>query len=165
MIFLILNKKILLNINSVTKIVQYPISFESFLEINDFDNIDYIFDCSDNYVTKTNSSLFAKAKSIAYSSISISSSEGIFFSQSYLKENDSYCFKCLFPNIDETNHRCLNSAMIGPVAGFVASLACLTVCNATKFTRFSISAPEQFSRSVAALVISFYPIECCLDLR
>ena len=119
-----ISKTILSNINSVTKIDQYPISFESFLEKNDFDNIDYIFDCSDNYVTKTNSSLFAKSKSIAYSSISINSSEGIFFSQSYLKENNSYCFKCLFPNIDETNHRCLNSAMIGPVAGFVASLAC-----------------------------------------
>ena len=118
------SKQILSNINSVTKIIQYPISFESFIDKNDFGNLDFIFDCSDNYKTKINSSLFAKAKSIAYSSISINSSEGIFFSQNYLKENQSYCFKCLFPNIDETNHRCFNSAMIGPVAGFVASLAC-----------------------------------------
>ena len=119
-----ISKQVLSDINSVTKIIQHPISFELFLKKNNMDNIDLIFDCSDSYKTKINSSLFAKAKSIAYSSTSINSSEGIFFSQNYFKENDSYCFRCLFPNVDETNHRCLNSAMIGPVAGFVASLAC-----------------------------------------
>ena len=119
-----ISKKVLSNINSVTRITQYPISFELFLKKNDFYHIDFIFDCSDSYITKINTSLFAKAKSIAYSSISINSSEGIMFSQNYLEKNNTYCFKCLFPNIDETNHRCLNSAMIGPVAGFVASLAC-----------------------------------------
>jgi len=118
------SKQVLENINSVTKIIQHPLSFEEFLKKNNFENLDFIFDCSDSYQTKINSSLFAKAKSIAYSSISINSSEGIFFSQDHIKTDETLCFKCLFPSIDETNHRCLNSAMIGPVAGFVASLAC-----------------------------------------
>jgi len=119
-----ITEQVLSNINSVTKIIQHPISFEKFLEKDNFDNIDFIFDCSDSYKTKINSSLFAKAKSITYSSVSINSSEGIFFSQNYLISNKTSCFKCLFPNINKINHRCLNSAMIGPVAGFVASLAC-----------------------------------------
>ena len=56
------SKKVLENINSVTKIIQHPLSFEEFLKKNNFENLDFIFDCSDSYQTKINSSLFAKAK-------------------------------------------------------------------------------------------------------
>ena len=118
------SKKVLSNINSVTDIFQYPIAFEDYIKKNDVNNLDYILDCSDNYQTKTNSSLFAKNKCISYSSISINSSEGIFFSQDYKNLKDTNCFKCLFPKMYEQNNRCLNSAMIGPTAGFVSSLAC-----------------------------------------
>ena len=50
---------------------------------------------------------------------------GFFFSQNY-KKDITACFACLFPQTD-VNHRCLNSAMIGPVAGFVTSLACTKI--------------------------------------
>jgi molybdopterin/thiamine biosynthesis adenylyltransferase len=43
-----------------------------------------------------------------------------------IKKIQQACFACLFPQTD-VNHRCLNSAMIGPVAGFVTSLACTKI--------------------------------------
>ena len=42
------------------------------------------------------------------------------------EENNSLCFECLFPKVDY-RHRCLNSAMVGPVAGFVTSFACMKI--------------------------------------
>ena len=68
---------------------------------------------------------FQKKNKITYVSISINSTEGIYFSQNYNKDSTA-CFACLFPQTD-LNHRCLNSAMIGPVAGFVTSLACTKI--------------------------------------
>ena len=84
-----------------------------------------IVDCTDNHGNKILSSQFCKKNKIAYVSISINSTEGIYFSQNYKKDITS-CFACLFPQTD-VNHRCLNSAMIGPVAGFVTSLACTKI--------------------------------------
>lgn len=118
------SKRVLSNINSVTKIYHHNISFEEYIKNHDTSELDFIFDCTDNYQTKTNSSLFAKKNSINYCSISINSSDGILFSQDYLNYSNSECFKCLFPEINSKNNRCINSAMIGPVAGFVSSLAC-----------------------------------------
>jgi len=73
------------------------------------------------------SSKYCKKKFIPFVSISINSSDGIYFSQNYKYNNKaSSCFECLFPQTEQ-NHRCLNSAMIGPVAGFVTSLACTRI--------------------------------------
>ena len=47
-------------------------------------------------------------------------------SQNYKKNSSLPCFECLFPQTDQ-DHRCLNSAMIGPVAGMVTSLACTKI--------------------------------------
>ncbi len=71
------------------------------------------------------SSKYSKANKISFVSISINSSEGIYFAQNN-EENNPSCFECLFPKADQ-NHRCLNSAMIGPVAGFVTSFACMKI--------------------------------------
>lgn len=119
------SQKVLSNVNSRSNVISYNVSFEEYIKNYDTSDLDFIFDCSDSYQTKINTSLFAKTKSLNYCSISINSSDGILFAQNYLKSNtDTSCFRCLFPEMNGKNHRCLNSAMIGPVAGFVSSLAC-----------------------------------------
>ena len=100
-------------------------NFESFIKKNPNNNFDLIFDCTDNHQNKIFSSKYSKANKISFVSISINSSEGIYFAQNN-EENNPLCFECLFPKVDQ-NHRCLNSAMIGPVAGFVTSFACMKI--------------------------------------
>jgi adenylyltransferase/sulfurtransferase len=109
----------------LTKIVSHRTSYQNYLKENKNENFDLIFDCTDNHANKILSSQHSKNNKVAYVSISINSTEGIYFSQNY-QIDSSVCFACLFPQTD-INHRCLNSAMIGPVAGFVTSLACTKI--------------------------------------
>ena len=119
------SKNKLKNINDITKIFSHHNSYQDFIKENKDKNFDLVFDCTDNHKNKILSSQLCKKNKIAYVSISINSTDGIYFSQNY-KKNNTTCFACLFPQTD-FNHRCLNSAMIGPVAGFVASLACTKI--------------------------------------
>jgi molybdopterin/thiamine biosynthesis adenylyltransferase len=119
------SKNKLQRINDITKIVSHRTSYQNFLKENKNENFDLIFDCTDNHANKILSSQHSKNNKVAYVSISINSTEGIYFSQNY-QIDSSVCFACLFPQTD-INHRCLNSAMIGPVAGFVTSLACTKI--------------------------------------
>ena len=112
-------------INDLTIINEYSLSFESFIKKNPNNNFDLIFDCTDNHHNKIFSSKYSKVNKVSFVSISINSSEGIYFAQNN-EENNASCFECLFPKADQ-NHRCLNSAMIGPVAGFVTSFACMKI--------------------------------------
>ena len=112
-------------INDLTIINEYSSSFESFIKKNPNNNFDLIFDCTDNHHNKIFSSKYSKVNKVSFVSISINSSEGIYFAQNN-EENNASCFECLFPKADQ-NHRCLNSAMIGPVAGFVTSFACMKI--------------------------------------
>ena len=121
------SKNILKNINEVTSLKSYSISFEEYLKTNSIDTFDLVLDCTDSHQNKIFSSKYCKKKFIPFVSISINSSDGIYFSQNYkYNKKISSCFECLFP-LTEQNHRCLNSAMIGPVAGFVTSLACTRI--------------------------------------
>jgi molybdopterin/thiamine biosynthesis adenylyltransferase len=121
------SKKILTNINDITSLKSYPVSFEKYLEKESIDHFDLVMDCTDSHQNKIFSSKYCKKKFIPFVSISINSSDGIYFSQNYKYNNKtSSCFECLFPQTEQ-NHRCLNSAMIGPVAGFVTSLACTKI--------------------------------------
>ena len=113
------------NINDSTIIKEHSLNFQSFIIKNPNNNFDLIFDCTDNHQNKIFSSKYSKANKISFVSISINSSEGIYFSQNN-EENNPSCFECLFPKADQ-NHRCLNSAMVGPVAGFVTSFACMKI--------------------------------------
>ena len=119
------SKNKLQKINDITKIISHPTTYENYLKEHTNENFDLIFDCTDNHENKILSSQFCKKNKFAYVSISINSTEGIYFSQNYKKDTTA-CFACLFPQTD-INHRCLNSAMIGPVAGFVTSLACTKI--------------------------------------
>ena len=119
------SKNKLQKINKITKIISYQTSYENYLKENANENFDLVFDCTDNHENKILSSQISKKNKIGYVSISINSTEGIYFSQNYNKDSTA-CFACLFPQTD-LNHRCLNSAMIGPVAGFVTSLACTKI--------------------------------------
>ena len=119
------SKNKLQRINDITKIISHPTTYENYLKEHTNENFNLIFDCTDNHENKILSSQFCKKNKIAYVSISINSMEGIYFSQNYKKDTTA-CFACLFPQTD-VNHRCLNSAMIGPVAGFVTSLACTKI--------------------------------------
>ena len=119
------SKNKLQKINEITKIISHQSSYENYLKENENENFDLVFDCTDNHENKILSSQLCKKNKIAYVCISINSTEGIYFSQNY-KKNTTACFACLFPQTD-VNHRCLNSAMIGPVAGFVTSLACTKI--------------------------------------
>ena len=119
------SKNKLQRINDITKIISHQTPYEKYLKDNVNQNFDLVFDCTDNHENKILSSQISKKNKIAYVSISINSTEGIFFSQNY-KKDTAACFACLFPQTD-INHRCLNSAMIGPVAGFVTSLACTKI--------------------------------------
>ncbi len=120
-----ISKNKLQRINDITKIVSHQTNYQNYLKENENENFDLIFDCTDNHANKILSSQHSKKNKVAYVSISINSTEGIYFSQNYQKEA-TFCFACLFPQTD-INHRCLNSAMIGPVAGFVTSLACTKI--------------------------------------
>jgi len=119
------SKNKLQRINNITKIISHQTTYENYLKDNVNQNFDLVFDCTDNHKNKILSSQISKKNKIAYVSISINSTEGIYFSQNYNKDSTD-CFACLFPQTD-LNHRCLNSAMIGPVAGFVTSLACTKI--------------------------------------
>ena len=119
------SKNKLQRINDITKIICHQTTYEDYLKDNVNQNFDLVFDCTDNHENKILSSQISKKNKIAYVSISINSTEGIYFSQNYNKDSTA-CFACLFPQTD-LNHRCLNSAMIGPVAGFVTSLACTKI--------------------------------------
>ena len=119
------SKNKLQRINNITKIISHQTTFENYLKDNVNQNFDLVFDCTDNHENKILSSQISKKNKIGYVSISINSTEGIYFSQNYNKDSTA-CFACLFPQTD-LNHRCLNSAMIGPVAGFVTSLACTKI--------------------------------------
>ena len=119
------SKNKLQRINNITKIISHQTTYENYLKDNVNQNFDLVFDCTDNHENKILSSQISKKNKIAYVSISINSTEGIYFSQNYNKDSTA-CFACLFPQTD-LNYRCLNSAMIGPVAGFVTSLACTKI--------------------------------------
>ena len=119
------SKHKLKNINDSTIIKEHSLNFESFIKKNPNNNFDLIFDCTDNHQNKIFSSKYSKANKISFVSISINSSEGIYFAQNN-EENNPSCFECLFPKADQY-HRCLNSAMVGPVAGFVTSFACMKI--------------------------------------
>ena len=122
-----ISQNILNNINDVTTISSFPTTFEEYLKEQAIDHFDLIFDCTDSHQNKIFSSKYCKKKFISFVSISINSSDGIYFSQNYKNQNKtSSCFECLFPQ-SKYDHRCLNSAMIGPVAGFVTSLACTKI--------------------------------------
>ena len=122
-----ISKNTLKNINDITAISSFPTSFEEYLKAQAIDHFDLIFDCTDSHQNKIFSSKHCKKKFISYVSISINSSDGIYYSQNYKNQNEtSSCFECLFPQ-NKYDHRCLNSAMIGPVAGFVTSLACTKI--------------------------------------
>ena len=122
-----ISQNILNNINDVTTISSFPTTFEEYLKAQAIDHFDLIFDCTDSHQNKIFSSKYCKKKFISFVSISINSSDGIYFSQNYKNQNKtSSCFECLFPQ-NKYDHRCLNSAMIGPVAGFVTSLACTKI--------------------------------------
>ena len=119
------SKNKLQRINNITKIISHQTTYENYLKENVNQKFNLVFDCTDNHENKILSSQISKKNKIAYVSISINSTEGIYFSQNYNKDSTA-CFACLFPQTD-LNHRCLNSAMIGPVAGFVTSLACTKI--------------------------------------
>ena len=119
------SKNKLKRINNITKIFSHQTTYENYLKENVNQKFDLVFDCTDNHENKILSSQISKKNKIAYVSISINSTEGIYFSQNYNKDATA-CFACLFSQAD-VNHRCLNSAMIGPVAGFVTSLACTKI--------------------------------------
>ena len=120
------SKKKLQEINNTTNIFGYSETFESYLQKKLKYKFDLIFDCTDSHQNKILSSKFSKKQQAPFISISINSSEGIYFSQNYKKNSSLPCFECLFPQTDQ-DHRCLNSAMIGPVAGMVTSLACTKI--------------------------------------
>ncbi len=120
-----ISKRKLQKINDITKIFSHQNTYEDYLEDNKNEIFDLVFDCTDNHENKILSSQLCKKNKVAYVSISINSTEGVYFSQNY-KKDATACFACLFPQTD-LNHRCLNSAMIGPVAGFVTSLACTKI--------------------------------------
>ena len=120
-----MSKNKLKRINNITKIFSHQTTYENYLKENVNQKFDLVFDCTDNHENKILSSQISKKNKIGYVSISINSTEGIYFSQNYNKDAIA-CFACLFPQTD-LNHRCLNSAMIGPVAGFVTSLACAKI--------------------------------------
>ena len=121
-----ISEKKLNNINNITKVQSYTETFENYIKLNKKYNFDLIFDCTDSHQNKILSSKFSKKNLIPYISISINSSEGIYFSQNYKNDSTLSCFECLFPRTDR-HHRCLNSAMLGPVAGMVTSLACTKI--------------------------------------
>ena len=120
-----ISKEKLKNINNISKISTFNETFENYVK-KDKSRFDLIFDCTDNHHNKIFSSQYSKRKLVPFVSISINSTEGIYFSQNYKKNSSSSCFKCLFPQKDQ-DHRCLNSAMIGPVAGMITSLACTKI--------------------------------------
>ncbi len=119
------SKNKLQNINDISNIKVFPISFDQYTNNNLIDDCDLIFDCTDSHQNKIFSSKYCKRNFIPFISISINSSEGIYFSQNYQSKAEA-CFECLFPKVDQ-DHRCLNSAMIGPVAGLITSLACTKI--------------------------------------
>ena len=121
-----ISHKKLKEINHITQIYSFSENFERYILNNSECNFDLIFDCTDSHQNKIFSSKYSKKKYVPFVSISINSTEGIYFAQNYKKDTSSFCFECLFPKTDK-NHRCLNSAMIGPVAGMVTSLACTKI--------------------------------------
>ncbi len=120
------SKEKLKDINNISKISIFSETFENYTKKDKKSSFDLIFDCTDNHQNKIFSSQYSKRKLVPFVSISINSTEGIYFSQNYKKDSSSSCFECLFPLRDQ-DHRCLNSAMIGPVAGMVTSLACTKI--------------------------------------
>ncbi len=119
------SEKKLQEINDISKIHSFDKTFESYSQKNFHNSFDLILDCTDSHYNKIFSSKFSKKNQCLFVSISINSTEGIYFSQNY-KKDASLCFECLFPKTDQ-DHRCLNSAMIGPVSGMIASLACTKI--------------------------------------
>ena len=73
-------KNKLQRINDITKIINQT-TYENYLKENTNENFDLIFDCTDNHENKILSSQLCKKNKIAYVSISINSTEGIYFSQ------------------------------------------------------------------------------------
>ena len=120
------SKRLLSEIDNGSKITASEMDFNYWCKEKDPTSYNFIIDCTDSYETKIQSSLYAKRNSIDYLSASISSSEGIIFFQQYHKNDKLPCFKCIFPK-NQNNQRCLESAMIGPVAGLVSSLACIKI--------------------------------------
>ena len=95
------SKKILTNINDITSLKSYPVSFEKYLEKESIDHFDLVMDCTDSHQNKIFSSKYCKNKFIPFVSISINSSDGIYFSQNYRYHNKaSSCFECLFPQTE-----------------------------------------------------------------
>ena len=79
------SKNKLQGINDITKIISHQTTYENYLKEHTNENFDLIFDCTDNHENKILSSQLCKKNKIAYVSISINSTEGIYFSQNYEK--------------------------------------------------------------------------------
>ena len=73
------SKQKLKNINDLTKINEHSLSFETFTKKNPNSKFDLIFDCTDSHKNKIFSSKYSKINKISFVSISINSSEGIYF--------------------------------------------------------------------------------------
>ena len=79
------SKSKLQKINDITQIISYQTSYEKYLKENANEDFDLVFDCTDSHENKILSSQISKKNKIAYVSISINSTEGIYFSQNYKK--------------------------------------------------------------------------------
>ena len=76
-----ISKHKLKSVNNTTMIKEHSLNFKSFIEINPKIKFDLVFDCTDNHQNKIFSSKFSKINKISFVSISINSSEGIYFAQ------------------------------------------------------------------------------------
>ena len=83
------SKNKLQRINDITKITSHQTTYKNYLKEHTNENFDLVFDCTDNHENKILSSQLGKKNKIAYVSISINSTEGIYFSQNYKKDTTS----------------------------------------------------------------------------
>ena len=79
------SKNKLQRINDITKITSHQTTYKNYLKEHTNENFDLVFDCTDNHENKILSSQLCKKNKIAYASVSINSTEGIYFSQNYKK--------------------------------------------------------------------------------
>jgi adenylyltransferase/sulfurtransferase len=87
--------------------------------------VDVVVDCSDNFATR-----FALNKACVHAKKPLISAAAIGFQGQvsvFLPHQDSPCYNCLYPEMEEVAETCSNSGVIAPLVGIIGSVQAVEV--------------------------------------
>ena len=88
---------------------------------------DVVVDCSDNFLTRNTVNVFASNSKPLVSGAAIRSEGQLAVFD--LRQSDSPCYRCLYPDLTEDAMGCNEAGVLGPLVGVIGSLQALETVN------------------------------------